>query len=153
MNQYHDISSFLETSRAVLSQIVQHNHLADARIRGPVEGDLSVPSLYLRWGAGAGIAKKINLNVFDELGEAIAEVEINAWMDIERSETNRSHARKFRRMVSKSVETLRNVQQYERAKAFRELNAALWQAYVQASQLDLREFQDGHKSEMEAGVV
>jgi hypothetical protein len=56
-------------------------------------------------------------------------------------------------MVSKSVETLRNVEQYDRAKAFRELNAALWQAYLQASELDFREFQDGHKSEMETGVA
>jgi hypothetical protein len=140
MTEYHNISAFLETSRAVLSQIVQHNNLANASIRGPVRSDLNISSLSLKWEAGDGISKKINLSVFDEPGETVAEVEINVWKDIERSQT-----RKFRRMVSKSVETLRNIQQYDTAKALQGLNAALWQAYAQASQLGLQGFQDVFK--------
>jgi hypothetical protein len=50
-------------------------------------------------------------------------------------------------MVCKGVETLRNIQQYDSDKALRELNGALWQAYAQASQLDLHELQDGLQGE------
>lgn len=146
MAEYHDLSTFLETARAVLLQIVQHNQLANANINGPVRNDFSVPSLTLKWEAQDGIAEKnINVSVFDKPGESIAEVDISAWKDIERREETRT--RKFRRMVCKGVETLRNIQQYDSDKALRELNGALWQAYAQASQLDLHELQDGLQGE------
>jgi hypothetical protein len=148
MAEYHDLSTFLETARAVLSQIVQHNRLADASINGPVISDFSLPSLTLKWEAEDGIAEKnINVSVFDRPGESIAEVDISAWRDIERREE--IGTRKFRRMVCKGVETLRNIQQYDSEKALRELNGALWQAYAQTSQLDLHEFWDGFQREVE----
>ena len=141
MAEYQDLSTFLETARKVLSQIVQHNNLADASINGRVRSDFSVLSLTLKWEAEDGVAEKnINVSVFDEPWESIAEVEIGAWKDIERHEKNRSQTVKFRRMVFKSVETLRGIHQYDSAKAPHELNGALWQAYIETSQLDLHEF-------------
>jgi hypothetical protein len=61
----------------------------------------------------------------------------------------RHGTRKFRRMVCKGVETLRNIQQYDSEKALRELNGALWQAYAQTSQLDVHEFWDGSQRDGE----
>jgi hypothetical protein len=143
MAEYDNASTFLGTAREVLSQIIQHNHLSDASINELVTNDLSVPSLTLKWDADEGMAEKnIIVSVLGEPGESIAEVEIGAWRDIERREDTGGEPRKFRRMVSKGVETLKNIEQYDSAEALHELNAALWYAFAQASQLDLHEFQD-----------
>jgi hypothetical protein len=142
MAEYDKASTFLGTARAVLSQIIQHNHLSDASINELVRNDLSAPSLTLKWETDGGMAQKnISVSVLREPWESIAEVEIGAWKDIERRE-DRGEPRKFRRMVSRGVETLRNIEQYDNDEALHELSAALWYAFAQASQLDLQEFPD-----------
>jgi hypothetical protein len=141
MAEYHDFTTFLESAHAVLSQIVEHTKLADARIDGPVRSDPRVPSVTLKWEAEDGTAEKnIDISVFDDPWEPIAEVEVGAWKDVETQEKNRGETVKFRRMVCKSVETLRDIHQYDSAKAVHELNGALWQAYAQSAQLDLQKF-------------
>jgi hypothetical protein len=142
MAEYHDLSLFFETSRTILSQIIERNNLPDSSINKSVRNDLGVPFLTLKWQTQDGVARSIHVGVIDEPWEAIAEIEINVWKDIEKRKKKGGKPRKFRQILSEGIETLRDIENYDRAKAFQELSAALWQAYAVTSRVDLEDLQN-----------
>ncbi|OPY77671.1 MAG: hypothetical protein A4E65_02653 [Syntrophorhabdus sp. PtaU1.Bin153] len=142
MAGYHDLSLFFEISNTIFSQIVERNNLLDPSIRRSVRRDVGVPFLTLKWQGEDGVTKNIHVSVVDEPQKAIAEVEINAWKDIERRKKTGKKPRKFRLMLSEGIETLGGIEHYDRVKAFQELSAALWHAYTVASRLALKDLQN-----------